>query len=119
MPLQAPAGHHCPIVIITMAMMRCCWPILSLSWLQHQEMAPMTQGVCIACTIAADNIAPCGIDASGARCWWGRWRGRHGRGDGAKKGYGMNSNQRFQLLAFEAQSMASKDRSLPHYTNKR
>eukprot|EP00957_Ditylum_brightwellii_P020436 1540660-Ditylum_brightwellii.AAC.1 len=59
-PLQAPTGHHCPIVTATMAMLRPCQPLLPLSWPQNQEMTTTTQGAYSACQIAAVTIAlPC------------------------------------------------------------
>eukprot|EP00957_Ditylum_brightwellii_P038115 2882460-Ditylum_brightwellii.AAC.1 len=48
-------------------------------------MAPTTQGVYSACKIAADNIDPNIIESLGAWYWWGRWWGKHGIDDGAKR----------------------------------
>eukprot|EP00957_Ditylum_brightwellii_P139334 10618958-Ditylum_brightwellii.AAC.1 len=95
--LQAPMGHHYPIVIATMAVLHHHQLLLPLSWPKNQDMAPTMQGVCSTSNIVTDNIAPHIIDALGARRQWGRWWERIGIGDGDKK----------------AQAMASKGRSLP------
>jgi hypothetical protein len=117
-PLQALAGHNHHTVTPTMATQHRCQTLVPLSWPKNQEMAPTTQGSVVCAKPQQATLPPCIISALRARYLWGKWWGRCGRDNGAKKGEYMGFHWQHKVLPFEAHAVASKDRHLPLYTKR-